>query len=112
MTKPGIMYKDILQAEIEAYANNGYTDEWQEHYQGGPTGYRIVNPNLGLTDAVVRTGTAFEWFSTIPGMKIAELTILTEAGLEMPSCQNDGWPKESILLSDGYECHIPGLFIL
>jgi len=79
---------------------------------GRPPGYQIVNPSLGLTTRVIQTAMAFEWFSTMPGMKIAELTLLTDKGLEMPSQQDDAWPKTRYSSDHGFEVDIPSILIL
>ena len=112
LIQPGMPFKRLLEVEKEMYEHFGIPNEWEAHYQGGPTGYRIVNPMLGLTDEVIRTGMAFEWFSTIPGMKMAELTMLTGRGFEMPSSQNGDWPKQRITLPDGFSVEMPGIYVM
>src|SRR5690606_27851429 len=38
-TRPGAAISGIFHVAQEAYAAEGYPDEWQLHHQGGPTGY-------------------------------------------------------------------------
>lgn len=111
LTKPGIPYSAIQKADKELYAQLDVAEEWEAHYHGGPTGYRIVNPLLGMTNAVVRKGTAYEWFSTIPGVKIAELTLLTENGLEIASSYEDAWPKHTTEINN-FKAVLPAIKIL
>ena len=74
-------------------------DAWRAHYQGGRTGYVIVDAGRMLIDAAVRSGTSFEWFATVPGAKIAELTILYKDGFKMVSSQAP-WPTRPISIGD------------
>ena len=108
LIKPGVKYSEILEIIKAAYADNGYENEWREHYQGGPTGYIIVDANRLLTDKTVQKFTPFEWFSTLPGAKIAELTLLGESKPEMVS-NREPWPQFAVQL-EGRHISMPGIF--
>ena len=59
-----------------AYADQGFDNEWRNHHQGGPTGYRnrelIAYPG---SDVKARANQAFAWNPSVPGAK-SEDTIL------------------------------------
>jgi Xaa-Pro dipeptidase len=90
--KPGVKFADILSWQKEWYADQGYPEEWRNHFQGGPTGYVIVDAGRCLTDKVVQVNQPYEWFITITGTKMGELALLTEAGLEISSFLHSSWP--------------------
>ena len=104
-------YKDILEVQKTWYARAGYPGEWQNHFQGGPTGYVIVNAANCLRNTRVKIGTTFEWFITVPGAKIAELSLLSEKGLEILSCGSGDWPLVDIKINES-QMKIPGIYII
>ena len=81
--KPGVKFADILSRQKQWYAEQGYPEEWRNHFQGGPTGYVIVDAGRCLTDKVVQVNQPYEWFITITGTKMGELALLTEDGFEI-----------------------------
>lgn len=95
MLRPGLKFKEILAAEKDGYKSFGLEDEWQYHYQGGPLGYVVVDAGRCLTEKIVQTNQAYEWFITITGTKVAELSLLTEQGVEIPSLHSP-WPRLEI----------------
>ena len=104
-------YKDILEIQKTWYARAGYPGEWQNHFQGGPTGYVSVNATNCLRDTRVKTRTAFEWFITVPGAKTAELSLLSKKGLEILSCGSGDWPLVDIKINES-QMKIPGICII
>ena len=110
MTKPGIRYSEILNQIKNAYEENGFGNEWQKHYQGGPTGYIIVDAHRLLSDKKICSYTPFEWFSTVPGSKIAELTLLGEEKPEMVS-NKEPWPQLAVQL-EKHQMSMPGIFVI
>ena len=71
----------------------------------------IVESNYCLGSNKVKANTAFEWFITLPGIKIAELSILTNDGLEIPSLQDGNWPT-SVYKIEGIDIKVPDIFVL
>ena len=92
LLKPGVKFADILVWQKQWYLEQGYLEEWRNHFQGGPTGYVIVDAGRCLTDKVVQVNQSFEWFITITGTKMGELALLTEKGLEISSYIHSSWP--------------------
>ncbi len=109
--KPGVKFSDILTLQKEWYAEQGFPEEWRNHFQGGPTGYVIVDAGRCLTDKVVQVNQPYEWFITITGTKTGELSLLTEKGLEIPSFQKSKWPEMEIGTSLG-DLVVPDLLVI
>ena len=85
-TQPGAEIAGVFQAGQEAYAAEGWPDEWQRHHQGGPTGYagRDVRATPSAKGSV-QSGQAFAWNPSISGTKSEDTVLVTEAGLEVLS---------------------------
>jgi Xaa-Pro aminopeptidase len=109
--KPGVKFADILAWQKQWYAEQGYPEEWRNHFQGGPTGYVIVDAGRCLTDKVVQVNQPYEWFITVTGTKMGELAMLTENGFEISSYMNSTWPGMKVNTPMG-EIEVPGLLIL
>ncbi len=108
--KPGMFYSQILGLLKDWYAQAGYADEWKNHFQGGPTGYVIVDADRCLTTKTIQSNTPFEWFITVPRSKTAELTLLGTKGLEIAS-NGDLWPQYSVEVN-GIDYKMPGIFVI
>jgi Xaa-Pro aminopeptidase len=109
--KPGVKFADILALQKQWYAEQGYPEEWRNHFQGGPTGYVIVDAGRCLTDKVVQINQPYEWFITVTGTKMGELSLMTENGLEILSFLKSTWPGMKVPTPMG-ELVVPGLLIL
>ena len=110
MVRPGIYYSDIFNLIKKAYKDNGFENEWQKHYQGGPTGYVIVDAQRLLSDKIIQKFMPFEWFSTVPGSKIAELMLLGKDNPEYASLQ-EPWPHFTVHLKD-HTVNMPGIYVI
>lgn len=85
-TRPGVELAEVFQAGQAAYAAEGWPEEWQQHHQGGPTGY--AGRDLRATPSVagvVQPGQAFAWNPSIAGAKSEDTVLVTESGLEFLS---------------------------
>jgi len=110
LLKPGVRYSEIFKHIKNAYNECEYQNEWENHVQGGPTGYTIVDGQRLLSNKQVQKYTPFEWFSTVPGAKIAELTLLGEE-LPVIVSVSDPWPQK-IIEVEGLSVKMPGMFIV
>lgn len=83
-TRPGRPLREVFATLTDAYAREGFADEWKLHHQGGSTGYcgREVfgNPTCPTT---VRANQAFAWNPSITGTKCEDTVLCTERGIEM-----------------------------
>lgn len=99
-THPGRKVSEIFEAAQEAYANAGFPDEWQNHHQGGPTGYRTrYYKATGKTDSVVLPNTAYAWNPSIAGTK-SEDTVLVGNNRNEFVTQGPDWPAIELEAGD------------
>ncbi|NPV69632.1 MAG: M24 family metallopeptidase [Firmicutes bacterium] len=110
MLENGVAYSSILQHQKNWYSEMGYPDEWELHFQGGPTGYFVGDPTRCWTDMLVESNQAFDWFITVGGVQVEELVLLTEYGLEVAS-MGSTWPRTSVSTEKG-KIVIPDIYIL
>jgi antitoxin VapB len=93
---PGVRFADVLAEEKRTYAELGYPDEWNYHFQGGITGYTLADPARCLDpEARAVERQAYDYFVTVTGAKFEELMLLTENGVELASL-GPGWPTRAI----------------
>lgn len=82
-TVPGRKLSDAFEDCKKFYAEAGYPDEWQQHHQGGLTGYAsrevIATPETHLE---MSSGMAFAWNPSVKGAKSEDTFILTDTGHE------------------------------
>ena len=83
---------DIFQCGIAAYAETGYSDEWQLHHQGGLAGYepREIVATAG-SEEVVCAGQVYAWNPSISGTKSEDTILVTEQGCQVLT-QIEDWP--------------------
>lgn len=106
MSTPGTRFSDILRKQKEMYKQLGYENEWQNHYQGGITGYMVSDPTLCMNESnTVQNCQAFDWFITITGAKGEELTLNCDGNIEVASV-NGIWPTRSYS-KKGKEIRLP-----
>ncbi len=76
-TREGAVVEDIFEHGLTSYDANGFRDEWQNHHQGGPTGYqgRSYKARRGEKRTVMAPQ-AYAWNPSIAGTK-SEDTVLT-----------------------------------
>lgn len=100
-TRPGETLGKIFLSAAAMYAEAGFADEWQQHHQGGPTGYEprefLATPN---SVDVVSLGQAYAWNPSIAGAK-SEDTILVGADTNEVMTTTAELPTWSVALADG-----------
>ena len=78
-TRPGRSMGELFGVAQQAYARVGFPDEWQNHHQGGMTGYEPREfLALPSSQEMVAEGQAFAWNPSIAGVKVED-TILVGA---------------------------------
>ncbi len=95
-SKVGASYKDIFQAGVDAYENQGYPDHWKVFTQGGVIGYRprefVVTPSTSFN---VMNHQAVAWNPTVTGSKSEDTVLISEDGIDILSEMPD-WPMLEI----------------
>lgn len=91
-TQPGAVVGTILNNAKEAYALRGYPDEWQNHHQGGLTGYE-PREYIAFSDSTqtIRKNQVFGWNPTIQGTKSEDTILVTDSTPEILT-QTNRWP--------------------
>jgi antitoxin VapB len=96
-TVPDRPVTDALAAAREAYAANGFPDEWKLHHQGGATGYRpreyLVTPD---TTEKVYADQAFGWNPSITGTKSEDTILVGEEGVAFITAPTATWPTLTV----------------
>lgn len=91
-TRPGKKLSGILRHAVNAYAKNGFPDEWRLHHQGGVAGYEpresLATPR---STAIVTLGQMYAWNPSITGTK-SEDTILVGRKTNEVITRIPGWP--------------------
>lgn len=94
MCETGTRFSDILIEQKKLYKNLGYEEEWRYHYQGGITGYMVGDASLcSNPDNIVQNNQAYDWFITITGTKVEELSINSDNKQEILSVTGK-WPTK------------------
>lgn len=91
--RPKAKFSTVQNTMKTAYSNQQVPEGWKQHFPGGVTGYVLADCRC-LTDLSMLQRQAYDWFATMPGIMIEELTILGDNGLEIPSlCEK--WPART-----------------
>lgn len=95
-TRPGVRTSEIFKRAVECYRDTGFPEEWQQHHQGGATGYagRDYKATAG-SDQTVQPNQAFAWNPSIAGTKSEDTVIALEGGTEIISA-SPGWPTSDV----------------
>lgn len=109
MLREGLPFAEILVHQKQWYDELGFPGGWNYHFQGGPTGYVLVDAARSLTGKVVQMPQTYSWFTTARGAKVEELTLLTGNGVEIPSL-GDHWPTVEVDTAAG-PFEVPGMLI-
>jgi Xaa-Pro dipeptidase len=92
----GATYGDAVDAFVDAYAGQGAPDEWRDHYQGGPVGYRQREfepvPGSRWLGTPIDVGHALAWNPSFAGGGKSEDTYLVEPGGLRRLTDTRAWP--------------------
>ena len=105
----GLKFSRILECQKAWYEQLGVPDGWIYHFQGGPTGYVLVDAARSLTDKAIQVPQAYSWFTTVKGAKVEEVTLLTQNGVEIASL-GQNWPVIEVDTPKG-PYKVPGMLI-
>ena len=86
MSRPGQKMDELFSVLEEAYATEGYKDEWMLHHQGGLAGYKsrelVCTPSTRYT---LMAGNCVAWNPTITGTKSEDTAIILKGNNEIVS---------------------------
>lgn len=83
----------VYQKICEAYAKRGMNGEWQNHHQGGLTGYKPREIRMDeRTTKEIRAGQAFAFNPSCNAAKVEDTVLLTDSGIEVMSIPGKDWP--------------------
>ena len=92
-SRPGAKFNDVFQKAVDAYEKNGFPGEWQNHHQGGPTGYQCRDFKATLEEKrTVLLNQALAWNPSIRGTKSEDTSIAFPDGAEIITA-SETWPK-------------------
>ena len=93
-TRPGRTLGQIFRDLQKAYADNGHEGQWQNHHQGGSTGYAarevVATPS---SEVKVLENQAFAWNPSIVGAKSEDTMLCTARGIEVLTQPSAEWPS-------------------
>lgn len=93
---PGVKFNDVFRKAVDAYGQNGFPGEWQNHHQGGPTGYQCRDFKATLEEKrIVLPNQALAWNPSIHGTKSEDTIIAFPDGAEIITA-SETWPKLSV----------------
>ncbi len=91
MCVPGEKFSRILEVQKQLYRETGFEEEWRCHFQGGITGYLLADPTLCQDpQAEVAPTQAYDWFITITGAKVEELSMNSVPGATSDTVRSTG----------------------
>ena len=106
-TKPGAILSNVFKTLTDAYTKNGLAGEWENHHQGGMTGY-LAREIRVLPDTTnkVAAHQAYAWNPSAVGTKCEDtvlvgengkLTVLTKVGKNWPTVKVGNLIRPDIL---------------
>jgi Xaa-Pro aminopeptidase len=101
-TMPGVAWAEVFRKAQADYASQGFPDEWQNHHQGGPTGYieREFTATPGTAPELkAEAGNAVAWNPSIAGTKSEDTMLVTARGPEIITA-SPGWPMLAVTLDN------------
>ncbi|MDB6125121.1 MAG: hypothetical protein JWQ71_4114 [Pedosphaera sp.] len=95
-TRIGTPIREIFRRGVDAYAAQGFADEWKLHHQGGPCSYE-PRDYVGTPTApgTVLENQAFAWNPSIAGTKSEDTILATTKGPQILTEAKD-WPMVKV----------------
>ena len=95
-SRPGATLGEVLESIRAAYQAIGQPQEFENHHQGGLTGYRsrevLARPG---NPTRLEPGMALAWNPSLPGAKVEDTFLLGETGLENLTF-DPAWPSTQV----------------
>jgi len=97
-SRPSANLGDVLAVARQAYADEGYPDEWRDHHQGGIIAYegreRVAVPD---DPTAIESGMALAWNPSIAGVKVEDTIIVGTEGHRVVTTGEGGPPAEGAI---------------
>ncbi len=104
---PGITLGEIFEKGKIAYAESGYAGEWENHLQGGISGYSPLEfLALENSSVMVKENNIMSWNPTIKGAKSEDPVHITKNG-PVQYTIDPGWPVKRIFSREREVCKAP-----
>lgn len=111
MCRPGTHFSEILSERKKIFTDYGCAHEFDLHYPGATAGYFIGSAQPLLDDEAVVDRMAFDWFITVKGAKVEELSMSGPSGAELLSASATGvWPTKPYNYK-GNTYHLPTILM-
>lgn len=108
---PGTKFSSILKMQRDLYAEQGYPDEWKNHFQGGITGYVCNDSSLCLDpDAIMLPNQTYNWFITITGVNTEDTYLSQSSGGELLTTTG-AWPLKPYQAKNGKVIDLPEILL-
>lgn len=103
--------EEVFENGINEYSKQGYPQEYQEHHQGGLTGYipREMKVNF-LCKHLVRENEVYAFNPTIQGAKCEDTVLVTESGIEIMTYTGNYAYKTCEI--DGQQYIMPTVYVI
>lgn len=99
-TRPGRTMGEIFADLQQAYAENGFAEQWKFHHQGGSTGYAGREAFATPTSQVkVLENQAFAWNPSVTGAKSEDTALCTNSGIEFLTAPSPLWPRIEVTVA-------------
>lgn len=109
---PGKKWIDILKMQKDILQKYGYESEWENHFPGGRTGYFVCQANLSLDkNKVLLENEPYDWFITVKGAKVEELSINENGKFNILS-MNNKWATKDFRTIDNQVVKLPNILLL
>jgi Xaa-Pro aminopeptidase len=109
MLKPGGRFAPMLEARKAILAEAGMLNEFDNHLPGAFTGYFIGGCGPVIANEKIVDTMCFDWFMTVTGAKVEELSMATPAGGRVLSVSG-AWPVKEYSVGD-YKCQLPQILL-
>lgn len=109
MLRPGVRYHEILNERRRILKEHGCEEEFFNHYPGATTGYFIGSAQPIIDNEVIGERMVYDWFLTVTGAKVEELTASGRDGGKVLSAAG-AWPLKEYAYK-GFTCKLPVILL-
>ncbi len=107
--RPGARHETLLRERRRMLKEAGLEAEYFNHYPGATAGYFFGSSQPVIDNEEIVDTQCFDWFLTVTGAKVEELTMATPNGGEVLSAVG-AWPQKRHVYGGG-SIHLPTLYI-